>query len=404
MKKNSNNGRKASSEMFVIPSTESDQEAHRRGAVGRRSFLKGLSMAGATLLPASALLVNEGSAQQADLMARGGGRKEKKNGRLTRGDAAILRFLAAAEILETDVWQQYNELGGIQDSEVPGGSGSPAYTAALAVLDSDMAQYIHDNTQDEMTHFTFINAYLASQGADPVDLDRFRTLPSSQATGAQQIARLTNLMQLTVDTSYWTRYRSPAHNPDLDRNFTFPQAIPDLFKGKFPAIPKTNADLAPPDHLQAIANTAGFHFAFIEQGGTSLYPSLAQRVSSPEVLRILLSIGPTETMHFQTWQDKAGNAPPLTDPTNGLVFPDLNSPPFGGENFQTNLIMPEPCPFLSRKFPVCSIIRPTNTEGAATAARDALTANGLFIGQSNEFFKTLRELADEADAARPDED
>jgi hypothetical protein len=404
MKRNSNNGRDASTEMFVISATDTDEEAHRRGAVGRRSFLKGLGMAGATLLPASALLVNEGSAQQADLMARGGGRKEKKNGRLTRGDAAILRFLAAAEILETDVWQQYNELGGIQDSEVPGGTGSPAYTAALAALDSDMAQYIHDNTQDEMTHFTFINAYLAAQGADPVDFDRFRTLPSSQATGAQQIARLTNLMQLTVDTSYWTRYRSPAHNPDLDPNFTFPQAIPGLFNGKFPAIPKTNADLAPPDHLQAIANTAGFHFAFIEQGGTSLYPSLAQRVSSPEVLRILLSIGPTETMHFQTWQDKAGNAPPLTDPTNGLVFPDLNAPPFGGENFQTNLIMPEPCPFLSRKFPVCSIIRPTNTEGAATAARNALTANGLFIGQSKEFFKALRELADEADAARPDED
>jgi hypothetical protein len=109
-------------------------------------------------------------------------------------------------------------------------------------------------------------------------------------------------------------------------------------------------------------------------------------------------------MHFQTWQDKAGNAPPLTDPTNGLVFPDLNSPPFGGENFQTNLIMPEPCPFLSRKFPVCSIIRPTNTEGAAMGAAKALTNDGLFLGQSREFFKALRELAEEADAARPDED
>jgi hypothetical protein len=404
MKIFSNNDRKASKEMFAIPSANTEQEAHERRAVGRRSFLKGLGMAGATILPASALLVTDGDAQQADLMARAGARNDRKNGRLTKGDAAILRFLAAAEILETDLWQQYNELGGIQDSEVPGGTGSPAYTAALAVLDSDMAQDIHDNTQDEMTHFTFINAYLVSKGAAPVDLDQFRTLPSSQATGAQQIGRLTNLMQLTVDTSFWTRYRSPAHNPDLDPNFTFPQAIPGLFSGKFPAIPRTNADLAPGDHLQAIANTAGFHFAFIEQGGTSLYPSLAQRVSSLEVLRILLSIGPTETMHFQTWHDKAGNAPPLTDPTNGLVFPDHNSPPFGGENFQTNLIMPEPCPFLSRKFPVCSIIRPTNTEGAATAARKALTADGLFIGQSREFFKALRELAEEADAARPDED
>src|SRR6266699_201562 len=200
--------------------------------------------------------------------------------------------------------------GGIQDSEVPGGSGSAAYTAALKVLDGDMDQYIHDNTEDEISHFTFLNAYLVSQGADPVNLERFRMLPSSQATGAQKDKRrLTNLMQLTVDTSWWTRYRSRTKNPDFGD--TFPQAIPGLFAGQFPAIPRHDADLHPKDHLQAIANTAGFHFGFIEQGGTSLYPSLAQRVSNPEVLRILLSIGPTETQHFQTWQDKAGNAPPL---------------------------------------------------------------------------------------------
>jgi hypothetical protein len=229
-----------------------------------------------------------------------------------------------------------------------------------------MDQYIHDNTGDEFTHFTFINAYLVSRGGDPVNLDRFRTLPSSKATGAQQIGRLTNLMQLTVDTSWWTRYRSRTKNPDFGD--TFPQAVPGLKNGKFPAIPRTNSDLTPNKHLQAIANTAGFHFATIEQGGTSLYPSLAQRVTDPEVLRILLSIGPTETMHFQTWMDKAGNAPALTDPTNGLVFPDLNAPPFGGEDFQTNLIMPEPTIFLKRTFPVCSIIRPTQTTGAATAA------------------------------------
>jgi hypothetical protein len=321
-------------------------------------------------------------------------------GKLTKGDAAILRFLAAAEIIETDVWQQYNELGGIQDSEVPGGSGNAPYTAAINVLDEDMNHYIHDNTEDELTHFTFINAYLASKGADVVNLDSFRNLPSSQATGAQQIGRLTNLMQLTVDTSWWTRYRSRANNPDLDPGFAFPQAVPGLSAGQFPGIPRSNADLTPTLHLQAIANTAGFHFAFIEQGGTSLYPSLAQRVSDAEVLRILLSIGPTETAHFQTWMDKAGNAPPLTDPTNGLVFPDLNSPPFGGEDFQTNLIMPEPCPFLSRKFPVCSIIRPTETTGAAMGALKALTANGLFIGQSPAFFKVLQDLAEAADDAK----
>jgi hypothetical protein len=317
---------------------------------------------------------------------------------LTQGDIDILRFLSAAEILETDLWQQYNELGGVQDSEVPGGSGSRVYTRALQALDSDMPQYIHDNTEDEFTHFNFINAYLMSKGAPPVNLDRFRTLPSSTATGAQQIKRLTNLMQLTVDTTWWTRYRSRTKNPDFGD--TFPPAIPGLINGKFPAIPRSDTDLKPPDHIQAIANTAAFHFATIEQGGTSLYPALAQRVTNVEVLRILLSIGPTETAHFQTWHDKAGNAPPLTDPTNGLVFPDLNKPPFGGEDFQTNLIMPEPTIFLSRSLPVCSIVRPTETNGVATATAAFLTAMGLFIGQSAEFFSVLQDLATRADAAR----
>jgi hypothetical protein len=179
----------------------------------------------------------------------------------------------------------------------------------------------------------------------------------------------------------------------------FPQAVPSLFAGTFPAIPRTDADLTPAGHIQAIANTAAFHFAFIEQGGTSLYPALARKVSHPEVLLILLSIGPTETMHFQTWQDKAGNAPPLTDPTNpALVFPNLNAPPFGGQRFQTNLIMPEPCPFISRQFPRCSIIRPILTFGAV-AAVTALANGGLFTGQSQAFFNAATALAQAADAA-----
>jgi hypothetical protein len=385
MKKKRNNGRKASSEMLMIPSVDEDVDSRGRRAVGRRSFLKGLGMAGATLLPAGALLTAKANAM---------------GGSLPPGDVAILQFLAAAEILETDLWQQYNELGGIQDSEVPGGTGSAAYTNALKQLDMDMDQYIHDNTEDEMSHFTFINAYLVSRGAAPVNLDGFRTLPSSKATGAQQIGRLTNLMQLTVDTSYWTRYRSRDRNPDLGDAFL--PAIPGLLNGQFPAIPRDDNDLTNGDHIQAIANTAGFHFAFIEQGGSSLYPSLAQRVTDPEVLRILLSIGPTETQHFQTWQDKAGNAKPLTDPTNGLVFPNLNAAPFGGEDFQTNLIMPEPCPFLRRKFPRCSVIRPTHTKGAAMGAAKGLTQDGLFIGQSPAFFKALHALAEAADDAPGD--
>src|SRR6266481_5057226 len=308
--------------------------------LGRRAFL-GRMAAGAALLAPGAALMAAGKA------------KGKPN--LDKGDAALLRFAAAAEILETDLWVQYNELGGIQDSEEPDGSGNPDYTNAVKQLDGDMDQYIHDNTEDERTHFTFLNAYLVSKGAQPVSLEQFRTLPGSTATGSSGKLRLTNLTKLTLDTSWWTRYRSRTQNPDFGD--TFPQAVPSLHVGKHTAIPRSDADLSPSNHLQAIANTAGFHFATIEQGGTSLYPSLAQRVSSSEVLQIVLSIGGTEAMHFQTWHDKAGNAPPLTDPSDStLVFPDLNAPPFGGEDFQTNLIMPEPTVFLSRTLPVCSIV------------------------------------------------
>ena len=362
------------------------------GPADRRAFMKRGLVAAGTATAGAGLLASGLSVF---------GQESEDDAPITRGDVAILRFLAAAEIIESDLWQQYNELGGIQDDEVPGGSGSPPYTAKLQVLDGDMAQYIHDNTEDEFSHQHFLNAYLASKGEEPVNLDRFRTLPSSKATGAQQIGRLTNLMQLTVDTSYWTRYRSGSVNPDLDPNFKFPQAIPGLFAGQFPAIPRTDADLTPDDHIQAIASTAGFHFGYIEQGGSSLYPTLAQKVTNLEVLRVLLSIGPTETSHFQTWHDKAGNAPPLTDPTNGLVFPNLNAPPFGGQTFQTNLIMPEPTIFLDRKFPVVSIIRPTSTEeGGAVATINSFTKDGLFIGQPKEFFDVALSLAREADAAR----
>ena len=367
----------------------------------RRAFLRnGIGVAGALTVGAEVLGNVSGFAKEKEKEGR-----EEKSGHLTKGDAAMLRFAAAAEILETDFWVQYNELGGVPNTkEVPGGSGSPAYTAALKNLDSDMDQYIHDNTDDEFTHQNFLNAYLASKGAESVSLERFRTLPGSKATGSSGKLRLTNLMQLTLDTSWWTRYRSDSRNPDLDPTFVFPQAVPDLNKGAFTAIPRSDKDLTPADHIQAIANTAAFHFPTIEQGGNSLYPSMAQRATSVEVLRILISIGPTETMHFQTWSDKAGNAvstplAPLTDPTNGLTFPDLNSAPFGGETFQTNLIMPEPCPFISKDLPICSIIRPTETKGIAMGVVKFLTDMGLFIGQSPAFFQFLRDLAEDADAA-----
>jgi len=360
-----------------------------KGAISRRSFL-GTSLAlgagtiGAGFLP---------SIQTA-----------RASGGLTPGDAALLRFPAALELLEADFWIQYNELGGIQDDEVPGGSGNPDYTEALEVIEDEMGDYIHDNTDDEITHHTFLNAYLESKGAAPANLDAFRTLMGSTATGVNPDLighRLTNLTQLTVDTSWWTRYRDDSHNPDLDPNFTFPQAVPTLGVNQHTAIPRTDADTTDPNFLQAIANTAAFHFPTIEQGGNSLYPSLAQRATHTEVLRILISIGPTETMHFQTWSDVAGNAPPLTaiDPVTGVsvTFPDLE---VEDELFDKALIMPEPCPFLDRSLPIVSIIRPTKTEGVAMGALTFLTNMGLFIGQSPAFFAYITQLAQAADHAR----
>jgi len=384
----------------------------------RRSFLQRLGLGAALLAPGAALI---GSASKAF---------SAKNG-ITEGDAAILRFLAAAEILESDLWEQYWELGGVpfgESVQTPRGEtapvfngGNPAYTAALQILDGDMPQYITDNTDDEFSHQSFIRAYLVSKGASTAEIDllagaKFRTLAGSTATGSSGKKRLTNLTELTIDTSYWGRYRSDTANPDLDAAFSFAQAVPTLNSGLHTAIPRTDADANNADLIKAIAFTAGFHFAFIEQGGSSLYPSLAQRVSDPEVLRIVLSIGPTETMHFQTWQDKAGNAntnpngppgnPPFTviDPLNHNSTVTFNDLHFGQpETLQANLIMPEPCPFLNRKFPNCSIIRPTQTKGAAMGAIKGLSADGLFRGQSQAFFDLLTGLAQEADEAQPED-
>jgi hypothetical protein len=377
---------------FTAKNNSEGKAKPSKSSISRRSFLGKSFAIGAGTLGGGLLLSQRMSAFS--------------SGTLSTGDAALLRFPAALEILEADFWIQYNELGGIQDGEVSGGFGIPTYTKALAALDSDMPQYIHDNTDDEITHHQFLNAYLISKGADPANLDSFRTLMGSTATGVNTTLigkRLTNLTKLQLDTSWWTRYRDDSHNPDLPDGFVFPQAVPSLAVGHHTAIPRTDADLKSKNFIQAMANTAGFHFPTIEQGGNSLYPSLAQRASDVEVLRILISIGPTETMHFQTWSDKAGNAPPLTavDPVTGVsvTFPDLNSPPFGGEEFQTNLIMPEPCPFLSESLPIVSIIRPTETAGIANGALTFLTNMGLFIGQSMAFFTYMKQLADDADAA-----
>jgi hypothetical protein len=368
-------------------------------SLNRRSLLKsGLLAGGAATLTAGLL----GSAKSAFADDRDESRDQDHRGELTRGDIAILRFVAAAEILESDLWVQYAELGGVTDGT------QNNYQQAFQFLDGDGSQYITSNTIDEISHATFLNAYLESKGAEPVNLDEFRTLQGSQATGAQNIGRLTNLMHLNVDTSWYIRYRSTT-NPDMGA--TYPQALTIHNRT---AIPITDADFEDANHIQAIANTAAFHFGAIEQGGTSLYAALSQKVSHAEVLEITLGIGGDEIAHFLEWVDFAGNSvqpggpngdqfnfaggtTPVTD--KGLTFPNFNTTP-GGPLFQTNLIFPVPAEFISPKLPKCAVIRPiTDKFGGARAAVTGLTASGLFTGQSKRFFSTLQTLANEADAA-----
>jgi len=376
--------------------------------LNRRSFLKnGALAAGAATMGAG-------------LLTRGLAFAQAKSGNLPPGDAAILRFLAAAEILESDLWTQYAELGGIGNNppiELDPGQSLNPYQIALSNLDSDGPQYIASNTLDEVSHATFLNAFLKSRGATQVSLEEFRTIPGSVAPGSSGIKRLTNLMHLNVDTSWYVRYRSTT-NPDFGA--TFPQAI--TFSD-VTAIPRDNGDfMGTPfpaasgvtgnEHIQAIANTAAFHFGMIEQGGSSLYAALSQKVTSREVLKITLGIGGDEIAHFLEWVDFAGNgvqAPiaPFTDPTSNLTFPDFfANPPLGTLKLtQPSLIFPVPCEFIHKDLPFCAVIRPSDDRFAgARAAVKALTDDGLFTGQTNpQFFDVLNELAEAADAAQRQE-
>jgi hypothetical protein len=373
--------------------TESSQLAAPISApnrLARRSFLRNLGLGAALLAPGAALLTRSSKALASD-------HNKKDERELPRGDVAILQLLAAAELIETDLWQQYNELGGVNAPD----SG---YKAGLVILDGDQPQYIADNTDDEISHAAFLNAYLKSKGEQQVDLSEFKNLAPSQVSFVPQTGRLTNLKQLTVDTSWWTRYRS-SRNPDFGA--TFPNAVPSLHSGQHTAIPRDDAELGDPnnpsDHVKAIAFTAGFHFGFIEQGGTSLYATLAQKVTSLEVLRILLSIGGSEIMHFQTWQDKAGNATPLTDfdPINHSTVTSRDLTTGQPETLQANLIMPEPCEFISPNLPACAIIRPTGPgQLDARGAINSFIEDGLFRGQSEAFLNLVNSLARAADAAQ----
>jgi len=369
--------------------------SNTRRSVDRRSFMKSGLLAGGAATIGAGLLANATSARAQD---------SREDGRLDAGDVAILRFLAAAELIESDLWTQYAELGGIGDNlpvEVDPGETATlnAYQTALSQLDPDGPQYITSNTLDEVTHATFLNAYLESKGAEPVNFDEFRILQGSQATGAQDIGRLTNLMHLNVDTSWFVRYRS-ATNPDFGA--TFPQAIKINNRT---AIPVTDADFNNANHIQVIANTAAFHFGYIEQGGSSLYAAMNQKAKHPEVVRITLGIGGDEVAHFLEWVDFAGNgvqAPVAPVSDSGLTFPDFfaNPPLKPASLVQPSLIFPVPCEFISPNLPHVSIIRPLSDQfGGAVATIASFTADGLFFGQSKKFLATLNTLAVEADAA-----
>ena len=363
-------------------------------SVNRRSFLRTGALAGGAAALSAGMITHP---LHADTGSSGRDeRHDDHNDRLDHGDIAILRFLAAAELIESDLWIQYTELGGVTDGT------QNNYQLALQFLDGDGSQYIQSNTLDEVSHADFLNAYLESKGAEPVNLDRFRNLKSSTAMGAKDIGRLTNLMELTVDTSWYVRYRSTT-NPDFGA--TYPQALNIT---KRTTIPRTDADFEGEDHIQAIANSAAFHFASIEQGGSSLYPSLGVKASSSEVLRILFGIGGSEIAHFLEWVDFAGNAvqgPPFdfngqTTPVTdaGLTFRDFNDPP--NPLLQTNLIFPVPCEFISPRLPKCASIRPlTDRFGGAVATIVGFAESGLFLGQPKEFLKTLTIMAIEADSA-----
>jgi hypothetical protein len=368
-------------------------------SVDRRSFIK------------SGLLAGGAAAVGAGLLASGTPAGAEERRRLNEGDAAILRFLTAAELIEADLWTQYAELGGIGNN--PPVEIAPSqqnnYQIALSNLDGDGPQYITSNTLDEVSHAEFLNAYLESRGAAPVDFREFETLQGSTATGSSGKLRLTNLMNLNVDTSWFVRYRS-TKNPD--RGASFPQAV--VLNG-VTAIPRNDADFnGEPNanflgnnHIQAIANVAAFHFGMIEQGGSSLYAAMIQKVTDPEVLKITLAIGGDEIAHFLEWVDFAGNGvqqpvAPFEDPISGLSFADFfNNPPIQPATLvQPSLIFPVPCEFISPDLPHVAIIRPlTDKFAGAVAAAEGFIADGLFIGQSKKFLKTLLTMAEEADAA-----
>ncbi len=339
--------------------TRPDQLKNR--PTSRRAFFRGAAFAGAGVG-----LAGVAGAQILPTTSPGPG--------ITQGDVDILRFLAAAEFLETDLWDQYWELA----------AGNEAYGRALNNIEDELVTYTCDVAAAERSHAQFINAFLVANGKSPVEVDIFRTLPSSPAFGAQLLGRLTNLMELTVDTSWYLRYRDPG-NPDFGDKY--PQFV-DIVNQ--PVIPLSN-NVSEFD-MQLIANAAAFHFANSEELGASIYPTLAQKVTNIDVLRILLAIGPTEAYFYCSFHQSLEGLPAISG--RGMVFPDVKANHLGGHH------IPRACKFIQPGLPQACVMRPFTTPNAGAVNQIVSgTKAGLFKGQSQQFFDFYMGLAVKADAA-----
>ncbi len=317
-------------------------------------------------------------------------------GALTKRDVAILRFFAAIELIESDLWQQYDELGGVTV-----GPQNP-YQLALQFLDGDGSTYITSNTLDEISHSTYLNAYLESEGADPVDFDRFRTLRGSWSAMAQKIGHLTNLKHLDIDTTWYARYRQ------VEDSGVQCSSLKTIRMVNRQAIPRSDADFEGPSHVQAIANTAAFHFGYIEYLVSSLYATFSHKLKRAKILKVAPGIGGSEIAHFLEWVDFAGNA------VQWAPFQSDNLPsPMDGYDPQltTNANVAAPFERAGLNFPIppdvtsefltdCAALLPLETRfGGAVNTINNFSQNGLFVGQSPEFLGTLSQMAEEADSA-----
>jgi hypothetical protein len=313
------------------------------------------------------------------------------SGELTKNDIAILRFLSALELIESDVWQQYEELGGVKL-----GSQDP-YRLALQSLDDNLSHFITSCALDEISHTTYLTLYLESEGVDPVNLDRYRTLRGSRAAGALNFGQLTNLQHLNLDLGVWaapssgeSRWKDRYLTPDADRIIGLQ------------SIPSTDADLEEPSEVRVIAKTALLHFGYLENLVSKLYVSLSQRIRRVKILEVTFGIGGNEIAHYHASLDLARNVIQgsqflMDDSERSTAGRPVASSPY----------------FLERERPTRSlhgaagpdesVRRPAGSDlslAAETIAR--LAEGGLFIGQSPTFTHTLFQMAHEADRAIAD--